>query len=301
MRQIGMLESESKANRFASFLVTEGVAAHAEQEDGGWMIWVRDENHVEQAKEALDNFRKKPNHPAYEGVEQQAEAIARREAEQREAARKNMVQMREHWGRRGTARRAPLVFVLIGLSIFATLWTDRGRQPAADVLRFVGPAPATATPAVNSVLRDVAGGQLWRLVTPVFVHLSLWHLLFNMYWLYKFGVQIEDRRGTVTLGLLVLAIAILSNVAQAVIESPYFFGMSGVGFGLFGYIWIKTTFEPQLGLFVDRTTAVIFMIWFFLCLSGIVGPIANTAHGAGLAVGAAVAYAPQLIRSRRED
>ena len=27
------------------------------------------------------------------------------------------------------------------------------------------------------------------------------------------------------------------------------------------------------------------IVWFFVCLSGLVGPIANTAHAVGLAVG----------------
>jgi hypothetical protein len=36
------------------------------------------------------------------------------------------------------------------------------------------------------------------------------------------------------------------------------------------------------------------VIWFFICLTPYAGPIANTAHGAGLILGVVWGYAPQL-------
>ena len=37
---------------------------------------------------------------------------------------------------------------------------------------------------------------------------------------------------------------------------------------------------------------MIMIAWLFLCMTGLVGPVANTAHVVGLVVGAAIAYAP---------
>ena len=42
----------------------------------------------------------------------------------------------------------------------------------------------------------VANGQYWRLVTVMFLHAGLIHLLFNMYALYLFGTVIERAFGT---------------------------------------------------------------------------------------------------------
>ena len=136
-------------------------------------------------------------------------------------------------------------------------------------------------------------GQVWRPITPIFIHWSIFHLIFNLFWLRDLGGMIEVQRGTRILLPLVLAVAILSNVAQYYYEGPSAFGgMSGVNYGLFGYIWVKGRFQPYLGLGISQQSTMILMAWLFLCMTGWVGPIANAAHVVGLLVGAAVAYGP---------
>jgi GlpG protein len=61
--------------------------------------------------------------------------------------------------------------------------------------------------------------------------------------------------------------------------------MSGVVFALFGYIWMKSLHEPEQGMFVHPNTVTIMLFWLVLCMTGLVGPIANAAHVAGLVVG----------------
>ena len=75
-------------------------------------------------------------------------------------------------------------------------------------------------------------------------------------------------------------------------SGPAFGGMSGVVYGLFGYLWIKTKFDPRSGFYLDPNLTMWFLIWFVLCMTGAVGPIANWAHGVGLAAGALVAILP---------
>jgi hypothetical protein len=50
-------------------------------------------------------------------------------------------------------------------------------------------------------------------------------------------------------------------------HSPFFAGMSGVDYGLFGYIWMKARFQPQLGLQIDPGMVVIMVIYLFLCMT----------------------------------
>jgi len=84
---------------------------------------------------------------------------------------------------------------------------------------------------------------------------------------------------------LVLVIAAVSNVAQFRASGPNFGGMSGVVYGLLGYVWMQAHFNPGSQFTLQKQTVVLMIVWFFLCLSGVMGPIANTAHGVGAGVG----------------
>ena len=124
MRQIGSLSKQTDAERIAAYLVTEGITAHAEAEGDEWTIWVRDENRLDDARNAFQDFKHNPEDGRYKNVEREAAELRREEASQRDAARKNVVEMRGKWGKGGSAKRAPLVFVLIGLCVMASLWTE---------------------------------------------------------------------------------------------------------------------------------------------------------------------------------
>ena len=49
MRQVGSLPDQRDAERFAAYLVTQGIEAHAEQDSRDWAVWVRDEDQLDQA------------------------------------------------------------------------------------------------------------------------------------------------------------------------------------------------------------------------------------------------------------
>ncbi len=87
-----------------------------------------------------------------------------------------------------------------------------------------------------------------------------------------------------------LVSAIASNVGECLIELQsrdvvWFGGMSGVGYALFGYLWMKGCAHPEEHLWVNYNTDVKMVVWFLLCFTGMLGPIANAAHGVGLVVG----------------
>lgn len=309
MRQIGSLTTRADAERLTAYLITEGITANVEEEGDEWALWVRDENHLETARQALQDFRANPDDPRYDGVERAAVAIREEEIRQREAARKNVVEMRGNWSRGGGAsvspKKAPLVFILIGACMLVSFWTksingDRAVQESkeADMLAFASDKTieAAESPRAASFV-DIQAGQVWRLITPIFPHIGPWHLVMNLYWVYRFGAQIEHFCGIKTLVLLVIATAIVPNVAQAAFVGPNFFGISGVVCGLFGYVWIKSQYDPTSRLTVPRFTILFFFAYLFYCLIS-PWPIANAAHFAGLGVGAVIAYVPLVMNQK---
>lgn len=309
MRQIGTIAKQLHAERFTAFLITRGINAQAEDEGDAWAIWVRDEDKLAEAKSAFADFKANPDAPGYQGVERQATAVLEAEHRRREKVRKNMIEMRGNWDR-VARKKSPLVVAMIVLSVVVALISGLGtnsKSAAMRSLQFCDTMQRTDWNKANveDRLIDIHSGQVWRVITPIFVHFGVLHIAFNMILFYSFGSRIEDRLGSVPLGLMIVLVAIASNLAQALVPAqmggdPFFGGMSGVVYGLLGYLWVKTVYDPGSGLFVSQSTFLFLMIWLFIGFSGILESgglfIANWAHGVGLVAGMAIAYVPLLMR-----
>ncbi len=79
-------------------------------------------------------------------------------------------------------------------------------------------------------------GQVWRLVTAIFLHWSLLHLLVNMYSLFIVGTQVETFFGKVKYLIIFLVSGICGSLLSAVLSEPNIIsgGASGAIFGLLG-------------------------------------------------------------------
>jgi GlpG protein len=134
------------------------------------------------------------------------------------------------------------------------------------------------------------------LITPIFIHFSIWHILFNMLWLWDLGSMIENRQGSLLFLVLVIVIAVLSNLGEFFYSHhPNFGGMSGVVYGLIGYIWMRGKFDPGSGVYLHPYTVLSALAWFVACILKIFPfAIANGAHAAGLAIGMAWGYLSSL-------
>ena len=147
-------------------------------------------------------------------------------------------------------------------------------------------------------LSEILNGQLWRLFTPIIIHFGIMHIVFNLLWLYQLGSAIEQRQNRKRMMILVIVISVLSNLAQFFWSGPIFGGMSGVVYGLLGYVWAQGKFNPGAGIALNQSTTIMMLIWFIVCWMGLVGNIANMAHTVGLLCGVILGmiYSPQLFR-----
>jgi len=75
-------------------------------------------------------------------------------------------------------------------------------------------------------------GEIWRFLTPVFLHGSIVHLSFNMYALYSIGPSLERKYGGTSFILLYAISAVFGNVFSFLCSSYVSLGASTAIFGL---------------------------------------------------------------------
>lgn len=302
MRLIGQLQNESSARCFSDYLLTQGIENQIDPEgDGIWKIWVHAEEQIEDAQARLRSYCENPGDPKYAAARQAARALAaQRKLEQAAAEKKSVDQQRQADGGPQFGVLTVLLIVasvavagLTGLddaSIHASVWL---KKFSITEYRFSGVYVQWL-----KGLPEIRHGEVWRLFTPMFLHFGIPHLLFNMLNLYFLGSAIERRQSSGLLAVLVIVTAGLSNFGQYLVSGPTFGGMSGVVYGLFGYIWIRSRFDPNFGLQLNQQSVIMIIVWFFLCLFGVIPHVANTAHGAGFGVGMAWGYISARLATR---
>ena len=300
MRRIGTLDSDEHARRFEDYLLTIGIKGVAEQSDDGWSLWVYDEDQVDRAKDEFERFVQEPDAEVFRKTTASAQSL-RREAEKQNAAyQKRMIDVRRRW-ERPVASQCPITIGLIGISLLVAFASRMGEQhePVLNALVINSYDIEGNSILYHTGLYDVSHFEVWRLVTPIFIHFGLWHLLFNVLMTYSLGIPVERRRGWLRMLLIVLAIAIPSNLGQYWVSGPSFGGMSGVVYGLFGYIWMKSRFDPAAGLYMPPNTVFWLLAWFLICFTGAVGNVANTVHAIGLGAGLLIGYLPTRMPRKR--
>ena len=159
----------------------------------------------------------------------------------------------------------------------------------------IDPGHPTKGPGFDQIRK----GQVWRLLTPIFMHVDLLHILFNMLWLWFLGRFVERNVKVWRYLAMIVIIGIISNTCQYLMTGPSFFGFSGVISGFAGFIFVRQRRAPWedyplppmtlifLGIFIFGM-ALLQLISFFLVKGGYGGfmlNVANTAHISGLIVG----------------
>jgi GlpG protein len=310
MRKIGGDLSKDHATRVSDYLLTQGIDSVVEVvADGRCELWARQEDQLVEAKQHLQGFLAEPDSERFR-VNREAETLRRkREKENREKLRlQQKFQPRATSITTGSNRAT---FAIIALCAVASLLTNFGnerprsmqgeaRQPSLqsrifDALTLL-PETAMDSDEKPGPLDAVMKGQVWRLITPIFLHGDPMHLVFNALFLFSFGRIVETICGPKFLVGLFLVGGIVGMLAQAygpisMGGSPRVIGASGGALALFSFLWLRPNFEPSIPFRIPSFT--LFFVMGFVILSMLpmapIGNVANLAHLGGLAWGAAVA------------
>src|SRR5436189_1631298 len=137
---------------------------------------------------------------------------------------------------------------------------------------------------------EIARGQWWRFVTPIFIHIGLLHLFFNSYALWIVGPQVEKLYG----GARFVILYVLTGIAAVYASYRYHpqtisAGASGAIFGLFGVLLVfGIRYRNSIPPFFKRAvgTGVLPVIVINLLIGFSIGAIVdNAAHIGGLIAG----------------
>ena len=132
----------------------------------------------------------------------------------------------------------------------------------------------------------IADGQWWRLITPIFLHSTFTHLLFNGFSLAIFGPFLERLLGTVKFSIFFLSTGILANIATFLINPLTYnhVGASGAIFGLLGsflylVLFNKTNFTNNERNTVYTLTGIAIIMTFIQPQINVIGHLAGLATG----------------------
>jgi GlpG protein len=278
MRLIGHLQNESSAKTLADYLVSLDIRNLIEPDAEGWAIWVYSEDQIEAGRQALSNYLHNPGDSKFLNARQSAAAVEERKRREKAKFDERVRTPDRIWV---SSTIGPVTLTLIVVSVAVTLLGNL--NPALNYALYLS-------------LPLVRQGEIWRLITPIFIHFNIMHILFNMWVLRDFGSLIEMRQSSKTLILLVVTIGIGSNLGQYFYHGPEFGGMSGVLYGLLGYIWLRGQSDPASGLHLAPMTLAMMLVWFFLCLMDIIPGAANACHAVGLVMGMMIGAIPLARR-----
>ncbi|MFT7221019.1 MAG: GlpG protein [Candidatus Azotimanducaceae bacterium] len=209
----------------------------------------------------------------------------------------------------GNMARFPLTLSLIILSIVLfpvgmSLETGAFRS-LLEQMTFLATDEVIGNAYFRTLAETLEAGEYWRLLTPMFLHFSILHVVFNLLWVWDIGRRIELKLGSWTLLLVVIISSLVANFSQYLMTGPVLFGgMSGVVFGLLGFSFVWSKVRPERTMGVPNGIYMFMFVFLAIGFTGILdslglGSIANGAHLGGMIGGMLTAGLAVLFLDQR--
>ncbi|WP_175991043.1 rhomboid family intramembrane serine protease [Bacillus sp. Marseille-Q1617] len=183
------------------------------------------------------------------------------------------------------------LFIAVQLIMFAVLEMNGGSQNPQTLIEY----GAKYNPLIIE-------GEWWRLVTPIFLHIGLLHLLMNTLALFYLGNAVEKIYGRFRFVFVYMVSGIAGSFASYLFTSNLSAGASGAIFGCFGALLYFGVLYPKT-FFRTMGTNIIAVILLNLAFGFTIPGIDNAGHLGGLAGGflaAGIVSVPGLFRPFRQ-
>ncbi|TCP23819.1 membrane associated rhomboid family serine protease [Scopulibacillus darangshiensis] len=105
-------------------------------------------------------------------------------------------------------------------------------------------------------------GEWWRLITPIFLHITFSHVLFNCFSLFLFAPALELILGKWKFIIAYLGTGLISNIATYFMQPLQFshLGASGAIYGLFGFYLYMVALRRDLISRQDKTVITVILV-----------------------------------------
>ncbi|WP_413484007.1 rhomboid family intramembrane serine protease GlpG [Morganella psychrotolerans] len=252
------------AQSFIDYMASRDIhlVMRATREGSGVELWLDDESKLTETQAELESFMRDPMNKRYLAASWASGETDSPFRYPASYSAKNLI-----------TPAGPLTITITVLCALVYLWMQiSGTDTVMDYL---------AWPDAGQQ------GELWRWVSPVFLHFSLTHILMNLaLWWYLAG-QVEKQMGSGRLFVITIVSALFSCWAQSLFSGSSFGGLSGVVFALIAYAWYTGVRNPSAGIYLPGAMMAFSVLWLVIGYFDLFGtmPIANMAHAAGLAIG----------------
>lgn len=136
------------------------------------------------------------------------------------------------------------------------------------------------------LLDSSKGWEIWRVITAIFLHESLGHLILNLFALMLFGSILEKVIGEKRF----LIVFFVSGVAANIISLPFYSSALGASGAIFGILGCLIILKPMMVVWAYGMPMPMFVagiLWAVADIIGVFVPsgVGNIAHLSGLFVG----------------
>lgn len=272
MYRIKQLRGSTDLAGFSTWLEQQGVSHSITREDDAQVLWLEHPEHTEPVLAALAQYVERPE-------------VRRAVGE----SNRSPVFVGGRW--QPSPGHAPVVMAILIVAAIVAWVTGLGTENSSAWLTFVDPREyswQTLDARLAAMADTLASGQVWRLISPDFLHFSWSHIIFNAVMLWFLGSQVEWFDGRNRFLVLFLVTSVLSNTLQYLASGPLFGGLSGVVYGVLGYCWLSQQRRPR---FQFPPALVIFALgWMLIGFTPLpellgIGRMANEAHLGGFIAG----------------
>jgi GlpG protein len=265
---------------FANYLTSLDIDAKVQKDDSDYVIYCASHK-IAQAKEIFAEFIADPYQEKYQQAAWQSGQVSQVQDNSPSLITSFKQQFLAHAG-------------VVTLTVFALCWLVF----IASLLGFARPTFELLHFYPKLTIEAFFDSPL-RLLGPALFHFSWLHIVFNTMWWWQLGGSVERTLGKGALINLFLITALVSNLGQFMVSGPNFGGLSGVVYGLVGYVWWYGWLAPEKGLMISKPIIGFLLFWLLLGYADVL-PVnmANTAHLLGLVSGCLLAAVNVLLMKR---